>query len=484
MPKFFQAYRNSAYGPPLVTQKYAPLENIDLAGADDDFCDGLLTKRWQVLNNLGLLPQQLNLILPDWPYTSFGEKDKKPPLVVISSNRSQWIKKGIEAGNVQLDKLKIEEFDNASDLRALTALSKQKTSPPMYAPKRIGEAAGPRNVYVLVHGAEYETYVTNLADTGITVVGWEFRRPRRRAIPVCGFGASRFAAIEFCKQLRQMAGDPWDYAWLFDDNVVAFTGFAGYVQVEQAMDKAKKDGKPCICAGFTGGTKTISARENQKWADAEITAGKKPRSERGKQASALPKSKTPGLVQQAALWNIAELTARSLNFGPIFVTSGEDVSIGGYFDFKKIPYLYYEGIKILKEDPENDGSPGGKAIQKGKDQITELMAESEWTDVATAPPPPVMVKPLKKKGDKVPHSDKEQTLGLFVIKTVLPHASADTQAKAKDPKTWNIAACQATEQTICKAIKLGRVRDAALDQTFKINGDADQAVVRISTGWD
>lgn len=338
----------------------------------------------------------------------------------------------------------------------------------------------------MVHSAEYETYQTTLAGTGITVVGWGFRRPRRSAIPVCGFGASRFAAIEFCKQLREMAGNPWDYAWLFDDNVVAFTAFAGYVKVEEAMDKAKREGKPFICAGFSGGTTAIVATENQSWARKEVEAGKKAGSTRGKQAATLPPTKTPALVQQAALWNIAELATRKLNFGPVFVASGEDVSIGNYFDLKKIPYLHYGGINIVKENTTDDGGPGARVIQQGRDQITELIAESEYLDVATGPPPPIMFKALPKTEldptkDPAPHTDKEQTLMLFLVKTVLPYATEDKRTKAKDWKTRNIAMCQAAEQTICKAIKLGHVGDPALDQTFKLNGAADQEVLQIST---
>ena len=472
--KLIQAYRNGSYGPPLVTQKYAPLEDISFSEADKDFCDALLTRRWSVVNSLGLLPEQLRLTLSDWPAAIASEKDKKSPLVVISSNRSKWIRKGIEAGTVQLSKLKIAQFDNASDLRALTALSKQKTSPPIYSPARIGEAAGRRNVYIVVYASEYDVYRTNLAGfAGITVVGWQFRSPRRGAVPLCGFGASRFAAIEFCKELRTAAEEPWDYAWLFDDNVVALAPFAGYDKVEAAMAEGET---ARACAGFHGGTSTIPASKNSVWAAKELKAG------RGKQTAKLPASKTPGLVQQASLWNIAYLTEKKLNFGPIFVASGEDVSIGNYLDVKEIPYLYYESTKIFKEDTENDGGPGAEATQRGREQLTELMAESEWIEVHSplGPPPPIMFKALKKKGDKVPHDAGEQTLGRFIVTTVLPHASLDIKLKARDPKTKNTAMCQATEQSICKAIKLGQVRDPALDKTFKINGEGTQDVERVT----
>jgi hypothetical protein len=474
--ELIEAYRNKVYGPPTVTQKYAPLDRISLDTDDRDFCDSLLISRWNVLNSLGLLPQPLYLSLPSWPVAIAAEAGKKPPLVVISSNRSKWIKDGIEAGKLQLQSLTSlpEQFDNVSDLRALTAKASQTVSPPVYYPKRIGAAASPRNVYVLVHAAECEVYARNLAGTGITVVGWAFRRPRRDATPICGFGASRFAAIEFCKQLRTAAGDPWDYAWLLDDNVVAFTSFAGYGKVEEAMDRGKRAGTPYICAGFSGGAKAESQLTNKTYAE---TA-------RGTPAD-LPPSKTPGLIQQGALWNIAELTNRNLNFGPIFVASGEDVSLGNYFDMKKIPYLYYGGVGIRKEDTKYDNEPGSRVVQKGKEEITELFAGFESLDTfldVRQPPPPVMFRPLKDGEDKAKHDMTKQALGRFIVETVMPNASTAIQLKANDPNEQNIAICQATEQSICRAMKLGIVNDPALDQTFKINGDRPQEVVRITRG--
>ena len=488
--KLIQAYRNAAYGPPAVTQKYAPLSNIDLSEADENLCSTLLMRRRRLLKLLGLLPLQLHLILPNWDTTIGEEVDTKPPLVVISSNRSKWIKKGIEAGRAQLAKLKIAQFDTASDLRALTALSKQKVSPPMYCPSRIGEA-GPRNVYVVVHAAEYDIYQTNLAGSEITVVGWQFQPPKRigkrAGIPLLGFGASRFAAIEFCKQLRTAAGEPWDYAWLMDDNVVAFTSFVGYQRVEDAMDAARTEEKPCICAGFSGGTNTLAPKENKEWAERELKEGDEEResgeeSDRGRQYTDFPEDTGKGLIQQAALWNIAELTTRHLNFGPIFVTSGEDVSIGNYFDLKKIRYLYYERTKVRKENTEDDGGPGAQAVQKGKEDLTELIAESERIDARPylRLPPPIMFKPLKQIKDKVPHELVEQTLGRFIVKTVVPNASTDIKIKAGEKKTNTVAMCQAAEQAMCAAIKLGYMNDEALNVTFKFNGDRPQAVRRVS----
>jgi len=482
------AYRSAKYGPPNVTDKYRPLDEINFKETDPDFCKTLLTRRWQVLKYIGLLPQTLGLLLPNWETAIAAEAGKNPPLVVISTNRSNWIKKGIDAGNRQLEALDVTQFDNASDLRALLGTARQTVSPPMYHPSRIG-SAGPRNVYVVVHAAEYLTYKRTLAGTGITVVGWIFQPPRENEMPLVGFGASRFAAIQFCKELRTAAGEPWNYAWLFDDNVVAFTSFAGYTKVEAAMAKGKRDPRkpkpiPYICAGFSGGTKTISVTKNAKWAYDELEAGKEDEI-RGKQYAELPPTKPDGgVIQQAALWNIAELTAKHLNFGPIFLTSGEDVSFGNYFMRNdEIPFLYYEGIGIVKEDNENDGSEGAQLVLQGRDALAEVFAASERIDARPYLefPPPIMIKPLKRDGDTLVFDDSEQPLGDFIVKTVVPNASADIRAKATEKKTNNTAMCQAAEQTICEAIGLKLVKDeAALEQTFKINGTTPQRVKRIN----
>src|SRR5689334_2978900 len=386
MPHHIRAKRNGAYGPPNVTSKYAPLEDITFSDTDVSFCNNLVMRRWAVLNSCGFLPQSLTLVLPSWTTAVASEKkkDQKPPLVVISSNRSHWIKKGLDSGDLQLQTLELEagEFDSASDLRALdfTDINEERQrskppqpplpSPPMYHPKRIGKTSEQRNVYVVVHTREYKTYKDTLEGTGITVVGWMFTPPQPDEPLLCGFGASRYAAIEFCKELRRRADNRWDYAWLFDDNVVAFTSFAGYEKVEAAMasgpvDPATGAPRPYMCAGFSGGTATVSSGENADWARRELKAGEED-GIRGKEYARLPTSSGKGLVQQAALWNIAELQRRKLNFGPIFVASGEDVSLGNYFDAKnergtaetKMPYLYYEGIGIVKEDATIDASEG------------------------------------------------------------------------------------------------------------------------------
>ncbi len=93
--------RNSTYGGTLVTNKYSPLRSIVFHSSDNDIYNGLMLNRWRLLNSTGLLPQPLNLAVSDWTATIESEAGKRPPLVVISSNRSEWIKAGITAARTQ-----------------------------------------------------------------------------------------------------------------------------------------------------------------------------------------------------------------------------------------------------------------------------------------------------------------------------------------------------------------------------------------------
>jgi hypothetical protein len=466
--KLIQAYRNKAYGPPLVNQKYAPLDRFDWSDTETEFCAGLLTNRWRMLNNAGLLPQPLTLLMPNWKAATDSEAGKNPPLVVVSTNRSKWINKAFEV-------VKGNAFANPSDLNALTDYGDKKISPPIYCPARIGSAA-PRNVYIVVNISEYKTYKTRLAGTGVTIVGWSFRTPRASNVRLGGFGASRFAAIEFCKTLRTRARNPWDYAWLFDDNVVALTTFPGYAAVETAMAEADP---PRVCAGFKGGTQAEAFPALRNWARRELAAG------RGKETTALDESEDVGLLQQTVLWNIAYLTEHHLNFGPIFLESGEDVSMGHYFSYEEIPYFYYSGIGIRKEETTADNTRGSQSIRNARSDLAEWMAREEAVNPTPPPapktqPPPIKIKPMVDTDDDKVTDRSVRTVASFVVDTVLPNASAATQALAGNAGTQNTAKCQAVEQTICKAMEVGWVvDDNALNRTFKINGTTGQEVVPV-----
>jgi len=467
-----QTNRNAAYGPPLVNQKYRPLENIKYVADDNAYYSALLNNRWNLVNALNILPQPLKLAVPDWTAIIMAENrpGQKPPLVVISSNRSNWILQGITAAKNQLTFLPNSPaaFNNASDLRALEANVGQDVSPPIYCPTRIG-AAVPRNVYIVVHITEYLTYKNTLAGTDITVVGWVFDLPVPRPAQerMAGFGASRYAAIEFCKELRTQAAAraprgiaPWNYAWLFDDNVVSLSPFPGYAAAEAAMKPAT------VCTGFHGGTVAETFLNNRKWARNEIAL------HRGKQTPALPKNVPPGIVQQASLWNIAYLTTNFLNFGPIYISSAEDLSFTNYFNHEPIPYQYYTGIGIRKELASLDGGAPAQKVNTARDGYAAWFSAEESQGIAAVLPPPVQVNP------EVPGDGGVQTIANFVDNYVLPNSTM--REAADNTNVQNNAKCQAVEQITSGALEKGYISKAAKNITFKINGAAAQPVIRVN----
>ena len=487
-----RAFRNTSYGPPLVSTKYSPLGNFDFSLTRREFCAGLLKQRWNLLHSAGLLPQPLALVMPSWQEAINAEaRNRRPPLVVISTNRSAWIKKAFKS-------VSGIEFENESDVSALIPYAGQTVSPPIYTPSRIADGE-PRSVYIVVNSSEYIIYKSALAEfaeKGVTVVGWEFRAPHDSPIRLCGFGASRFAAIEFCKTLRNWSKS-WNYAWLLDDTVVALTGFPGYKAVETAMDKSKPK---WACAGFKGGTKAEPQSEAQSYARAELAAGRGHQKDYElKEPASADKA---AIIQQAALWNIEYLSDNLMNFGPMFLESGEDVSFTRYFDFYEVPYAYYTSIGVHKEDSSADSTVGGNAIKTARAKLVAWMAAAEARDPATTPaekdqPPPIKILPNiptpkpPKPGELPPPPEDPalQTLANYIVNAVLPRAQepvpadahhADEKEREKYVNKQNTAKCQAIELTILKAMEAGRLVDHdALRHTFQINDEEFQEVLVI-----
>jgi hypothetical protein len=376
------------------------LLDIDLArGRDTPLCTGLLRFRRKLLSDAGLLPAPLGLMAPNWPGMIAAEQHALPPLIVVSSNRSNWIASGVLAATRQLQKLGVPHFDNVSDLRALTAFADQTVSPPIYCPARLG-ADPNRNVYVLVHSSEYKAYRANLEGTGITPIGWAFQSPLGATQRIVGFGASRYAAIEFCKHLCR-SGAGWRTAWLFDDNVIALTSFAGLKTTEDALAKDRN----LACAGFHGGSNADIFEASPNFARKEIAEG------RGGQAAKLPESKPPGILQQAVLWNI--------------VTSAEDVSLGNYFDTHKVPYLYYQSIGVMKEKTTPDGA---LRINAYRQQLHQWITDAEAAAAAPAagPPPPTTVKPTEPTG---------ACTSCRVLRC-MPTSAASISWRRRGPRAW------------------------------------------------
>jgi hypothetical protein len=457
--------KNTQYGPPLVNQKYAPLLDPQFTNVDQAVYTALITNRAANLRAANRLGRPLTLATNTWDKAVKAEATHLPPLVVISSNRSGWIAGGIVAAQKQLNHLGLRKFANASDLRALEANADQGQSPPIYAPTRIG---GNRNVYIVVHLLEYNTYKTALAGTGIRIVGYRFDESGGgpQGVSLVGFGASRFAAMEFCKVLRRLAAAaaggnaPWDYAWLVDDNVVALSNFAGLAAAEAALQANE------VCVGIHGGTSAETFLTNRTWARAEVAEG------RGRQAGALPADEPPGIVQQMSLWNVNYLDTNYLNFGPIYITSAEDLSITNYFNSQNIPYRYYKGIGVRKEDTVYDNGPAATLLNNARKAIAGFTTRCEArAGQPPAPPPPTMIQPVNADDGGV------QNLTNFIVNRVLPNA-APLREQAGNANVQNTAKCQAVEQIVCGAIDEGFVAVAGYNASFKINGAQAQVVNR------
>lgn len=466
--------RNTTYGALTGTNKYSPLLGVTFALAQETEYSQILLNRWTLFNTTGLLPQPLNLAMIDWATTVAGEAGKQPPLVVISSNRSQWIRAGILAADAQPKDKK--PYRNCSDLRALTAEKGQTVSPTIYCPSRNGGIARDRSIYVVVHLYEYETYQKNLADKGINVVGWSFRLPRSGAPRISGFGASRYAAIEFCKELRTAATPaggraPWDYAWLLDDNLIALNKFPGYLAVEKALREAcaKKDH---VAAGFRGDTKIQTFESIRTWARGIVDTPL------GRQATELEAPDPKGLLQQAVLWNIDYLTKNKLNFAPAYISSAEDMSISKYFDKEETPYLFYTSISAQKEQPTDDNSVGSQSLRRARAEFTAFVTEME-ADKSDVDPPPLLPSPIR-VAPTITTDGGPQPLAKFVVERVLPNCAIHREDRTV--AVQNTAKCHASEQITSGAIDGKVVNAAALNNTFKINGTgaaAAQTIVRM-----
>lgn len=441
--------KNGRYGPPLVTQKYRPLDDPAVGMKVDPFYLALVSNRVSLLTSKGLWGQQLTLAVPNWTTAVNAQLTNRPPLVVVSSNRAGWIKKALAAGDATAAALKLTGFDGPGDLRALTDPDGLGMSPPFYAPRRIGPN---RSVYVVVHMHEYTHYREQLAGTSITPVGWSFDRAQgtTAGLNLVGFGASRFAAIEFCKVLlrkaRTAAGHgpaPWRAAWLFDDNTVALTSFPGLVTVETDLVSSAS---PLVCSGFHGGTNAKTPSDNIDYARRELKSG------RGQQTGTLPKSDTSGIVQQASVWNIDRLLTNNLNFSPLFISSAEDLSISKYFDRAKTGYRFFDGIGVVKEEPTLDNQAGATTLTKERAALIALVTDAEKavTPQGTAPPPPILVQPVQ------PGDGTTQPLTDFIVKVVLG-TSTNSRLTKDDPVTQQLALSHAVEQIICAALENGPI---------------------------
>ena len=175
---------------------------------------------------------------------------------------------------------------------------------------------------------------------------------------------------------------------------------------------------------------------------------------RGQQAANLPPPILRGIVQQTALWNISYFDNNRLNFGPLFITSAEDLSITNYFNNAHIPYQFYNGIGVRKEDPAYDNGGGASRLNSGRQNLARWITTAESATPPVGPaPPPIEVQPANRTAD-----GGLQTLSDFITTKVLPNAGA-VRAQANDANMQARAKSQGVEQLTSGALNAGFVAD-------------------------
>jgi hypothetical protein len=365
---------NSSYDVNLINQKYAPLavNAVVLDNTVKQEYGNLFRGRIEQLKNQNLFPAPLRLYAADWNQIQTNETaaGALPPIVVVSSNRADWI---LESYN----RIEYANFADVNDVEAL-----REGPMPWYSPRRINDAN--RHVYILVHVTEYGYYQRRLGNTMMKVVGWSFESNvyinTDRGTPIkdtyVGFGASRFAAIEFCKyifnQIIVGANNPRvavanQKAWLVDDNVVYVNAFPGFGAVEAEMDNniwglgftAAANTAPFPQAGFAA--PLINANP------AMLTA--------------------EGILQQCVLWNIGQLNARFLNFSPYFVNSNEDTSFSSFLRNQDQNRLRIcPGARVVKGIPRNDAGVPSANISFLRNRAVQNFYNLEHDYRVIAPP--------------------------------------------------------------------------------------------------
>ncbi|MGB3186087.1 MAG: hypothetical protein WBB15_09515 [Ornithinimicrobium sp.] len=243
-----------------------------------------------------------------------GKGQALPPIIVVSSNRSVWIDECLSAA-------KPETTENAETYKSpwdLSAHADDNASPPVFPPLYAPARTAGRSVFILVRNDEYSRYKVSLERfESIRVVGWAFDQSSEppdnegRWRPwehnaIAGFGASRFAAVQFCREMRRR-GVGWSKAWLMDDNVVRLA-IASFAEEEGKLDGGLH------AAGFQG-AKQVTSIEYLK----ETAGTPKPSTIAVKKLSGV-------LLQQVVLLNLTKLESSGNAFSPAFVAAAEDKS--------------------------------------------------------------------------------------------------------------------------------------------------------------
>lgn len=321
MPLVLNARNNGNYGGNLINQKYSPLQNIILTNANPADYSPLFTNRRNLLSGLNTYP----------PAATTLEFFRTPPavvtpavapLVVVSSNRAEWMR---------------TILDNAASHGAFTGYDDATTFNddvvPWYAPGRSG-----RQAYIVVHWSEFDYYEAQVGGNrypDVTVVGYRFQTTAP-TLDIVGFGASRFAALQY------VISTGYQRAWAVDDNVVNINGFPQQLATVEAL---MTDVPPIWGIGF--GAATANVRPADLYLQGTVNFN----------ANALNFGATaPGLLQQVVLWNLNLLGPAHVNYSPLFVASNEDVSLSNYLQQTNRDQRIITACTIVKVEPTADST--------------------------------------------------------------------------------------------------------------------------------
>lgn len=449
----------SNYGGDKISQKYQPVETPVLAEDDKTDCLTLVNDRIDVLRDSGKLPRALDFHtkgMLDEILLAERNADARPPLLVISSNRSDWIAAGFARGADLLQDLGLAAFDDVTDRRALNGRMQNDPSgqpradtrpvPAWYSPSRVNDTN--RRVYIMVHVLEYRKYWLALHTVpNLYVIGWSFHNDAGWRLagdyPYVGFGASRYAAIEFAKWLRRNSNNRWNHAWLVDDNVYYLNAFKGLLAAEGATLARHFIGMGFGSETATDTTDNILIKQR---------LGRYYGNPGGDYAASV--FRQDRVLQQAVLWDIDWLDRQNLNFSPYFIASAEDTSITNYLGAHGHAFGITTEATILKQTSSYyDGDEGGHTLNGIRYNYERWYAITEG-----------IKRVINQDAVAQPVSLRDLVVGSVFPVSQMADQAGNAQAR-------NRAICQVTESIMAVAVKHPGFTPATL---FQPNGNQQQ----------
>jgi hypothetical protein len=400
VPLVLNATNNPNYGGNLINQKYSPLEHIVVEGNAADYRN-LFAQRSGLLTAINAYPPNALNLYANWG--TIIPVDNRAPLIVISSNRADWMQTILQNAANHGD------FANGY----LDPSTFVTGAVPWYAPERSG-----RRVYVVVHWTEYQYYVRMLVEfEQVIVIGFKFT-VAEPALDIVGFGVSRYCALQLAIALG------YRQAWAVDDNVVNVNGFpATLAPIEAFMPEGSAIWGISFNAATANTPRDALIRESTFAERNPDFAGTR-----------------PGLLQQVVLWNVALFRANHLNFCPLFVMSNEDTSISNFLRRNANDERIITAYKIIKAEPWSDGDEnrGGTVfVPERRNRMLDIFNGAEANT------------PINPGGGEV-------ALSRFIAETVLPvaHQPAATALAAQS---------RAIEQVMAAATAQGWYPASAFD---------------------